>query len=108
MPQLTIQISDSLLGKLQKQARFFNKPIDEWVVERLETISETVFEPLSKDERMEKFLRESDLFAALKDKLGSELETLAYYVSPERRKELAQKASVGKPLSEIIIEDRGG
>lgn len=108
MPQLTIQISDSLLGKLQQQAQIFNKPIDKWLVERLETISEIEPELLSEYERMENFLYENDLFAAQKDKLGPELEALAYHVSPERRQELAQKASVGKPLSEIIIEDRGG
>lgn len=107
MPQLTISISDSLLGKLQEQARIFNKPIDEWVVERLKIISETEPEQSNEDKRMEKFLRESDLFAIPEDKLGSELELLTYHVSLERRQELAQKASVGKPLSEIIIEDRG-
>ncbi|HIE27749.1 TPA: hypothetical protein EYP66_10720 [Candidatus Poribacteria bacterium] len=52
------------------------------------------------------FLRESDLFAVPEDKLGPELEALTYHVSLERRQALAQKASVGKPLSEIIIEDR--
>ena len=107
MPQLTIQISSSLLGKLQEQAQIFNKPIDEWVVERLEAISEPKLEPLSEEERMAKFLRESGLFAAPEDKLGPELEALADYVSEEEREQLAEALSRGKPLSEMIIEDRG-
>jgi len=116
MPQLTLQISDSLLGKLRKQAEIYDISVDEWIVDRLETIMEPVTfsehkqadtELLSEEERMEKLLRESGLFAAPEDNIGPELEKLARPISAERRRELAKKASVGKPLSEIIIEDRG-
>jgi len=116
MSQLTIQIPDILLRKLRKQADINDIPVDEWIIDTLETIAEPVTlseyeqidtELLSAEERMEKFLRESGLFATQENNIGPELEKLARPISAERRRELAKKASVGKPLSEIIIESRG-
>lgn len=75
------------------------------VVERLKTVFEKQ-DKLSEKERMDKFIRESGLFASPENKLGPELKKLSYPVSPERRAELAKKASIGKPLSQIIIEER--
>ena len=104
MPQLAIQISDSMLEKLQKQAQIKGKEVEEVVVENLEkTLESEKEEVLSEKGRVEKVLRESGLFHHV-----TEEEKKRYKpVSEERLKELAKKASVGKPLSEITIEDRG-
>jgi len=101
MAQLTIQLPESLLHKLRKQAEESDKKIENLIIEKLEK------ETLTETEQVEKFIHESGLFASQKDKLGSELRKLAHPVSPERRAKLAKKASFGKPLSQIIIEDRG-
>lgn len=98
---MTIQLPESLLYKLRKQAEESDKKIENLIIEKLEK------ETLTETEQVEKFIRESGLFASQKDKLGSELRELAYPVSPERRAQLAKKAPFGKPLSQIIIEDRG-
>lgn len=98
--QLTIQLPESLLYKLRKQAEECDKRIEELIIEKLEK------EALSEREQMEKFVHESGLFAPQRDKLGPELRKLARLIPPERKAQLARKASIGKPLSQIIIEDR--
>lgn len=47
-------------------------------------------------------LRQANLTSPLADSLSQQ----AAPVSPERRAELAQALAVGKPLSEIVIEER--
>jgi len=99
MARLTIQLPENLISELYKQAERCNKGIEELIIEKLE-------EGISED-RMERFIRESGLFVSQEDKLGPELKSMiAHPISSKRRAQLARKASIGKPLSQIIIEDR--
>ena len=71
------------------------------VIERLETIPE-LGEP-NLQENYKRFFKESGLFVQV-----SEEEKRRYKpVSDKEREELARRFSVGKPLSEVIIEERG-
>jgi len=108
MPELRIHISDSLFVWLRKKAEALGKRIEEVIVEVLEKEGGgEAKEGLTEQERLARFIRESGLFAPPDKKLGPELQELAHPVSEEERARLAKVLSRGKPLSEMIIEDRG-
>jgi len=108
MHEVLIHISDSLFAWLHQKAEALGKPIEEVVVEALEDeASRAPKDDLSEQERLARFIRESGLFAPPDKKLGPELQKLAHPVSAEERARLAKVLSRGKPLSEMIVEERG-
>ena len=102
MSELVLEVPERIMQKLASWALAQGKRIEDAVLERLEEILES--EEQNLEERYEAFFRNSGLFVQV-----SEEEKKRYKpVSEARRRELAIKASVGeKPLSEILIEERG-
>lgn len=107
MPDLTVQLSESLFKKLDTYATNQRKTPQEIVIESLEANLTDDAGSMTQRERMQQFLRTSSLFSSEDQKLGPELETLLQPISQAERERLAQALSKGKSLSEIIIEDRG-
>lgn len=101
MQELTIKLPDQLWQRLERWARTQKRGVEEIVIERLKTIPQ--IEESDLQEEYERFFKESGLFVQV-----SEEEKKRYRpVSDMEREELARKFSIGKPLSEIIIEERG-
>jgi hypothetical protein len=98
MAQLTIELPEELLVHLQTIAKERRTATEEVVLERLIGI-----EKLSPErERLLAILKQEGLLS----EVGADLKKMAQPISEQRRKELREKLSVGKSLSEIIIEDR--
>lgn len=102
MQQLILQVPEPLMDKLRLWAAREQKRIEEVVLEQLATLPEGD-EEASLEARYEKFFRESGLF----EEVPAEEKERYAAVSDAQRAELAQKFSIEKPLSEIIIEERG-
>ena len=101
MSQLTLELPDTVMERLTRLARRRRASVEEVAVEQLESLPEPEAETL--EERYERFYSDSDLFVQV-----SEEEKARYAEAPkEVSQELARKLARGKPLSEIIIEDRG-
>jgi hypothetical protein len=101
MQQLTIEIPDALAQRLAWRAAEEKKSMEQVALEQLASLLEPP--PGDLKERYERFFKESGLFVQV-----SEEEKRKYAaVSAEVREELAHKLGQGKPLSEIIIEERG-
>ena len=101
MQELTVELSDSLWKRLAVWALAHKKKVEEVVIEWLETIPE--LEEPNLQERYERFFKESGLFAQVSEEEKSRYKP----VSDTEREELARRFSVGNPLSEAIIEERG-
>jgi len=101
MQELTIKLPDELWQRLEKRARTQKKRIEEVIIEHLKTIPQ--IEESDLQEKYERFFKESGLFVQVNDKEKRRYKA----VSDREREELARKFSVGKPLSEVIIEERG-
>jgi len=100
MQELTIELPDSLWKRLGVWAWAHKKKVEEVVIERLETIP--ALEEPNLQQRYERFFQESGLF----HRITEEERTRYKPVSDKEREKLARKFSVGKPLSEIILEER--
>ena len=74
-------------------------------IESLQQITEKL-QP-TQQQRLNNFIKESDLFLRDEEKLGPTLNQWAEIASPDERDRLAQVLSRGTPLSTLIIEDRG-
>ena len=98
MAQLTIELPEELLAHLQTIAEEHRTAIEEVVLERLIDIEK--FSP--ERERLLAILKHEGFLS----EVGADLKKIAQPISEQRRKELREKLSVGKSLSEIIIEDR--
>ena len=100
MQTLNIRLPDGLWKRLGVWARVHEKEVEEVVIERLETIPD--LEKPNLQQRYERFFQESGLFHRI-----TEEERRRYKpVSDKEREKIARKFSVGKPLSEVILEER--
>jgi plasmid stability protein len=106
MPELRINAPDELVEQLRLRAKATGRSLEEIVLEDLRRATAgdaaTAASPGPDGDK-----QASALAGLAEAKLGPVLARLVRDVSAERRRELAEKASVGKPLSRIIIEDRG-
>lgn len=108
MAELLVHLPEELFQCLRREAESRNKSLEEVVLATLrEALGSLRDQAPPEAERLERFIRESGLFAPPHQKLGAELERRARAVSPEERERLAEALSRGKSLSEMIIEDRG-
>lgn len=108
MPELLVHLPDDLFERLRREAEARRATPEEVALAALrQALAPTPDLAGSEGERLERFIRESGLFAPPERKLGPELEKLARDLSPEERERLAEALSRGKSLSEMIIEDRG-
>lgn len=108
MVELHVRLPEDLFQQLQREADSRKIPLEEMV---LAAIRQCLGIPGEQEPpqagRLERFVRESGLFAPPHRKLSPELEKLAREVPPDERERLAEALSRGKSLSEMIIEDRG-
>jgi predicted transcriptional regulator len=101
MAQLTLDVPDGLVRRLEQIAAEQQKSVAQVVLEQLE--STVASSTASLKERYERFVKESGLFVEF-----SEEEKRRYQpVSEERLKELGAKLAAAGPLSDVIIEERG-
>jgi hypothetical protein len=104
MGEIRIDAADELLRQLRLRAESKGKPVEEIILEALRrgmaADPVTGLPPGAEPDAR----RLAELAEA---KLGTALARLTWQVSAERRRELAKRAATGKPLSEIITEDRG-
>ncbi len=98
MAQLTIELPEELLARLQTIAEERETAIEEVILERLKAYEKASLEP----ERLLTILKREELLS----EVSADLKKIAKPISEQRRKELREKLSKGKSLSEIIIEDR--
>lgn len=101
MQQLTIEVPEALAQRLARLAVAQQKSIEQVAVEHLASLLELATDNLQ--ERYERFFKESGLFVEVPE----EEKRRCAAVSEEEREELAHKFGQGKPLSEIILEERG-
>ncbi len=105
MRELRVDAPDELLSQLRRRAEAKGKSVEEIVLEdiRRGVAADVVPSAGRADARM----AHEQLRALAEAKLGGSLAGLVRPVSEERRRVLAEKAAVGRPLSELIIADRG-
>ena len=101
MSRVTLDLPDAVTEQLERLAADGNRSVEDVVVEQLCSLLPPAEEGL--EERYKRWVKESGLFIQVSE------EEKKRYPPPtdEEREQLAQKLSVGKPLSEIIIEERG-
>jgi hypothetical protein len=101
MSQLTLELPNTLMDRLARLARQRETTVEHVAAEQLQLLPELQAETL--EERYDRFFRDSSLFVQV-----SEEEKARYADVPDEvREDLARKCARGKPLSEMIIEDRG-
>jgi len=98
MVHLTIELPEELLVNLRTIAKERQSDIEEVVLERLIGMEK---DSLDRERLLAILKREGFL-----SEVGADLKKIAHPISEQRREELKEKLSVGKSLSEIIIEDR--
>jgi len=89
------------VAEIRKVGPHTKKGVEEVVIEHLKTIPQ--IEESDVQEEFERFFKESGLFVQVSDEKKSRYTP----VGETEREELARKFSIGKPLSEVIIEERG-
>jgi hypothetical protein len=102
MLQLTIEIPETLAQRLAWLAAENKKSVEQVVLERLASLLEPPAE--TRKEQYDRFFKESGLFVETPEEEKRRYQP----VSEERLKELAAKLGAAGPLSEVIIEERGG
>jgi len=102
MLQLTIEIPETLAQRLAWLATEQRKSVEQVALERLASLLEPPAEALK--ERYDRFFKESGLFVEASEEEKRQCQP----ASEERLKELAAKLGAAGPLSEVIIEERGG
>jgi len=102
MLQLTIEIPEALAQRLAWLATEQKKSVEQVALERLASLLEPPAETLK--EKYDRFFKESGLFVETPEEEKKRYQP----VSEERLKELAAKLGAAGPLSEVIIEERGG
>lgn len=108
MTELLVHVPEDLHQCLRKEAESRKISLEEVVLVTLrQALGRPSDQTLPEAGRLERFIRESGLFAPPHLKLGPDLERRAREVSPEERERLAEALSRGKSLSEMIVEDRG-
>jgi ATP-dependent protease Clp ATPase subunit len=101
MSQLTLEIPEALVQRLEGLAANREKSVEQLALEQLSSLLEPPAESL--EEQYERFFQESGLFVEV---TAQEKRRYAA-VSEKEREELVHKFGRGKPLSEIIMEERG-
>jgi hypothetical protein len=106
MSELRIDAPDDLLEQLRRRAKAQGKSVEQVVIEDLRrgTAADVTCGAAPPGRTG---ATDEHLTALAEAKLGVDLARLVRHVSSERRQELAKRASVGRPLSEILIEERG-
>ena len=108
MADLLVHLPEDLYGRLQREAEAEGLTVENFLLSLLRReLARPPDQGPTAAEGLERFVRESGLFAPPNQKLGPELEKRVKDVSPADRERLAEALSRGKSLSEMIIEDRG-
>lgn len=99
MQELTIKLPDKLWRRLKIRARTEKMGVEEVILERLKNLPAR--EESDLQGKYNKFFKESGLFIQV-----SEQEKRRYEeINESEREALAQQFSIGKPLSEMIIDE---
>jgi len=99
--ELTIRLSDKLHRRLETRAKEKDQPLDQVLMEELENILETEAEPAIERDRVLEALHSTGLIQPISTDL------VQRYVSDPHSPRQKPLKILGKPLSEVIIEQRG-
>ncbi|MBI4330662.1 MAG: hypothetical protein HY673_05230 [Chloroflexi bacterium] len=102
MTRLTLELPEPLLQRLQAEAQKHRCRVEEWVVMQLKEVA-MVPEEMTMEERYDRFEKECRLYI----EFGEEERQRHCPITLEELDTLGKKFAIGRPLSEIIIEERG-
>lgn len=98
-----VHLPDSVLENIRTCAAQTGSSMEQTIADALQNVFATVPDVLSEQERAIHAL----IAAGLVSPVSPAARRSARHISAQRRIELATAFSKGKPLSEIVIEDRG-
>ncbi len=101
MQELTIKLPDKLWRRLKSRARTQKMEIEEVILERLQNLPAN--EESDLQGQYNKFFKESGLFVQVSEQEKRQYEQ----INESEREALARRFSIGMPLSQMIIEERG-
>ncbi len=101
MQELTIKLPNKLWHRLKSQALIEKTGIEDVILKRLNDLAGE--EDLDLPGKYQKFFKESGLFVQVNEQEKHQYEPM----SESERDALAEQFSIGKPLSQLIIEERG-
>lgn len=103
MTELTIRLPENVLANIRANATRTGRPIEQMIVEALQNAFAPKPKPLSERDQALQLL----VAAGLIRPADPALRRSVRHVSEQQRAALAKVFSIGRPLSEIVIEERG-
>ncbi len=100
--ELTIRLPESVLTNISTRAIQAGRSMEQVIVDTLQNVFTARAKPLSERERAIQALVDAGLVLSIEPMARRSVR----HVSEKRRAELAVALSKGRPLSEIVIEDR--
>ncbi|MCS7191681.1 MAG: hypothetical protein NZ937_01695 [Armatimonadetes bacterium] len=107
MGKIVIEVPDELQSRWEQLAKESGQSLEEFIVSELSKRCPPTVSPPTEVEDQREFVKAILRQAGLLEEFTEE-EKRQYQPLPEEEfRRIAEKASQGKPLSEIILEDRG-